>query len=520
MYIETIPRRLGGLGRHLTDAGRGSNERVVIRSDLSRDVPEDVTLALRVLAAPARRIRRMKRDIVHVVVSPERLLSPDEIEHVLRTIEAEYLIPEGSARLVVEHQKGDRAHHFHIVFSMASEADGKALRFGRSGDRDEMLARRLEIELGERLKPSTRVERTVELLRERGLEDIAEIAARGPVAETGRRRSKSEVRQDARLGVDPALIDARVLQAWRRAGGDFSRLRAELEGAGIVLAAGDKRVAGVPIVQLIDTETLKSTSLTRCLNRLRVNGDAPRIREVAMGASVGELQPVDSVKAALRRDAPQRSAAAVLGEYDRLVAEMDADGEREEAAKARKGRDRVAAGLTADEREELRERQNLVRSRYRQRDRIRRARVNRAFIAAGVFADPGVRKLAFYVVAAGVLATGAGLIPALAAAGVAVASLPSFTSARRARVDAAQALEQDRVAQTVEIRDTTRAFFRDRVARQIRQQRQEARAKEMRLRKQVHRKRGRDTLNGAPPPGRVRPVARQRPVNRRGGPER
>lgn len=520
MYIETIPRRLGGLGRHLTDTGRGSNERVLVRSDLSRDVPEDVTLALRVLAAPARRIRRMKRDIVHIVVSPERRLSPDETERVLRTIEAEYLIPEGSARLVVEHQKGDRAHHFHIVFSMASEADGKALRFGRSGDRDEMLARRLEIELGEPLKPSTRVDRTVELLRERGLDDLAEIAAEGPVAEKGRRRSKAEVRQDQRLGVDSGLIDTRVMQAWRRAGGDLARLRAELAGVGIVLAAGDERVAGVPIVQLIDTETLKPTSLTRCLNRLRVNGDAPRLREVAVGASVGELQPVDSVKATLRRDAPQRSAAAVLGEFDRLIDGLEADGERELAVKARKGRDRVAARLSTEERQELRARQNLVRSHYRQRDRIRRARVNRAFIAAGVFADPGVRKLAFYIVAAGALATGAGLLVALTVAGVTVASLPSFTSARRARVDAVEALAQDRLAQTIELRDTTRAFFRDRVVRQIRQQRQEARVKEMRLRKQIHRKRGRDTVKGAPPPGRVRPVARQRPINRRGGPER
>ena len=47
MYIETIPRKLGGLGRHLTDTGRGSNERVVVRADLSRDVSNHVTLALR-----------------------------------------------------------------------------------------------------------------------------------------------------------------------------------------------------------------------------------------------------------------------------------------------------------------------------------------------------------------------------------------------------------------------------------------------------------------------------------------
>ncbi|WP_293800159.1 hypothetical protein [uncultured Bosea sp.] len=481
MYIETIPRRLGGLGRHLTDTGRGSNECVLVRSDLSRDVPEDVTLALRVLAAPARRIRRMKRDIVHIVVSPERRLSSDEIEQVLRTIEAEYGIPEGSARLVVEHQKGDRAHHFHVAFSMASEVDGKALRFWRSGDRDEMLARRLEIELGEALQPSTRVDRTVELLRERGRDDLAELAAQGPVAEKGLRQSKAEVRQDKRLGVDSELINARVLYAWRQAGGDLALLREELEGAGFRLAAGDKRIAGVPIVQLIDSETLKSTSLTRYLNRLRVNGDGPRIREVAVGASMGELPAMDDVKARLRNDAPQRSAEAVLTEYDRLVAEMEADGEREEAIKAGKGRARLAARLSAEERDDLRARQMKVRGRYRQRDRIRRARVNRGFIAAKLFAGREIRKAVFYMVAVGVLATGAGLIPALAAAGIAVATIPSYASAKRLRIAADQAAIVERSEMAQAVREESQRFFRERaVARRIAEQQDLARKARMR----------------------------------------
>jgi hypothetical protein len=482
MYIETIPRKLGGLGQHLMDTGRGSNERVIVRSDLSRDLPTDVTLALRMLAAPARRIRRMKRDVVHIVVSPGRMLSADEQEHVLRTIETEYGIPEGSARLVVEHRKGHRAHHFHIVFSMASEADGKALRFVRSGDRDEMLARRLELELGETLQPSTRVDRTVELLRERGLDDLAERAARGPVAEKGLRQSKAEIRQDARLGADPALIDARLRQAWRQAGGDLSRLRGAVETMGFRLGAGDERIAGVPIVQLIDTETLKMTSLTRHLNRLRVYGDAPRLREVAIGASVGELPSVKEVKAQLRKEAPQRGTEALLREFDHLVAEMESDGERAEAAKARQGRARVAARLSTEEKEDLRTRQGRVRERYRQRDRIRRARVNRVFIAAGVFADPSVRKLAFYLVAAGALATGAGLLAALTIAGVAVASLPSFTSARRARADAAESLAQDRVEQEVELRDTARAFVRERaIALRIADEKRRARERQAHL---------------------------------------
>ncbi|MGY6249840.1 DMT family transporter [Bosea thiooxidans] len=70
-----------------------------------------------------------------------------------------------------------------------------------------------------------------------------------------------------------------------------------------------------------------------------------------------------------------------------------------------------------------------------------------------LFGDPRIMKLAFYVVTAGALATGVGLFVALTVAGVAVVRLPSFTSARRARGDAVEAVAQDRVAQTIELSD-------------------------------------------------------------------
>lgn len=476
MYIETIPRQLGGLGRHLMDTGRGSNERVIVRSDLSRDVPSDVPLALRLLAAPARRIRRMKNDVVHVVFSPERELSADEFAAVLRTYEAEYKIPEVNARLVIEHQKGERARHYHIVYSMAAEGTGKALRFPRSGDRDEMLARRFEIELGEALQPSTRVERTVELLRERKLDDLADIAAHGPVAKKGRRQSKAEMRQDARLGVDSRLLDERLQHAWRQAGGDILRLRGELETMGFRLAAGDGRIADVPIVMLVDTERLKDGSLTRHLNRLALYGDGPKFREVAIGATFGDLPPLADTKAVLRKDAPQRGNSAVLGEFDQLIVEMELDGEREEAQKARKRRARVAAGLSAEEKAELRMIQKRARDPYRLRDLIRRTRVRRAFLAASVFGSPEMRKAAFYLVAIGVLATGAGLMAALAAAGFAAAAIPTYTSAKNMQSAANQAATAERIDMAEDVRRETQRFFRERaVASRLAEQRENVR---------------------------------------------
>lgn len=517
MYIETIPRRLGGLGRHLMDTGRGSNERVTVRTDLSRDVSNDVTLALRMLAEPARRVRRMKRDVAHIVMSPVKPLSTAELEYVLRTIEDEFAIPPTNARLVVEHQKGQRARHYHVVYSMASETTGKALRFTRSGDRDEMLARRFEIELGEKIQPSTRVERTAELLRERGLGDLAELAAQGPVARKGRRPSKAEIRQNDRHGADQTLLDNRLRQAWRQAGGDLSCLRREVEAVGFRLAAGDRRIAGVPIVQLVDIETLKPASLTRQLNRLALYGDGPPFREVVIGATFGELPALAEVKYELRRDAPQRSAAAVLGEFNELIAEMEADGERAEAAKARKGRARLAARLSAEERDDLRTRQDSVKSRYRQRDRIRRARVNRAFIAAKLFASREVRKAAFYLMTVGVIATGAGLIPALAAAGFVIGALPTFHSARRLRFAADREAKLERVEMDREVQEETRSFFRERA---IRQKAMSGKASAQHTRMRIHRNRQRDVRRPEAPPPASHSAVQRSPNRRRGGPER
>lgn len=493
MYIETIPRRLGGLASHLLHTGRGSNERVSVRSDLSRDMPADVELGLRLLAAPARRIRRMKRDVVHVVLAPERQLTRDEVERVLELYEAEYGIPPSNARLVVEHVKGDRASHFHIVYSMASEAEGKALRFTQSADRDEMLARRLEIEFGMKLQPSTRVDRTVELLRERGLADLAQLAAEGPRSEKGKNRTKAERQQERRLGSNRELIDARLMQAWRQCASDLTRLPAELGHLGFELAAGAKRIAGVPIVLLVDTESLYTGSLTHDLNRARkAAGETVRIREPAMGAAVGELKPEKEVKASLRLTAPQRATEAVLNEFDRLAEEMDAAGEREEAAKAKVGRARLAARLSAEECQSLKARQGKVRSRYQQRDRIRRARVNHAFIAARLFGSREVRKIAFLLISVGVLAVGGSLLTALAASGAAVSLIPTFTSAKRRRAEADQAAALDRNAMAKELRAETQRFFRERaIALQLARQQKLAREQQLRAARDIRMRRDR-----------------------------
>ena len=82
-----------------------------------------------------------------------------------------------------------------------------------------------------------------------------------------------------------------------------------------------------------------------------------------------------------------------------------------------------------------------------------------------MFANPEVRKLPFYLLAAGAMATGAGLLGALAVAAVAVASLPSYQGARRLRAAHDQAAAQDRVAMAAELQAESRDFFRQRAIR-------------------------------------------------------
>lgn len=481
MIIITTPRRIGELSRHLGKTGRGSNKEVLVRADMIRDVPADTALALRIMAAIARRNRRVTRDIAHLKIAPKVPLSPEGLERALAVYEEEYGIPFDCPRHVVEHRKGDRAPHFHVNYSMVAPGSGKALRFVRSTERDEMIARRLEIELGEGLTPSLRVDRVARLLLERGLPELAEIAATGPVAEKRAGRSKAERQQANRLETDLDLVDARLLEAWRRSGGDIRKLPAELEKLGLRLAGGDKCIAGVPIVRLIDSETLFAGSLTRSLNRVRKGaGDRGPLQEPQVAAIIGTLPSEAVVKAELRKEAPQRSAADLLGEFDRFAAETDLDSEREEAAKTRQGRDRLAARLTAEEQRNLRERQKLVRARYRERDRIRRARVNRAFLAAKLFAGRDIRKAAFYMVAVGVLATGAGLIAALAAAGIAVAAIPSYTSAKRLRAASDHAATVERAEMNRAVREETQRFFRERaIARRVAEQEQRVREQRM-----------------------------------------
>ncbi|AMJ61598.1 relaxase/mobilization nuclease domain-containing protein [Bosea sp. PAMC 26642] len=187
MMVFTDVRSIGNLAEHLGKVGRGSNQLVVIRQDELRGVPSDISLALRLMAGVSRASPRVKYDFWHVKISPNHDLTDAELKRVLEVYEAEYGISGAVFRHVVEHRKGRRPPHFHINYSAVDPSTGRALRNTRSKERDELIARKLEVEFGEALVPSIRVERVAQLLREREEIELAEVVARGPKAERGMR---------------------------------------------------------------------------------------------------------------------------------------------------------------------------------------------------------------------------------------------------------------------------------------------------------------------------------------------
>ncbi len=125
MIARSRWRRIPGLAEHLQRTD--TNEQVVLRDDLARGVPADLDGALHLCAAIARTNLRTTRDVIHIKVSPGRPMPADGIERVLARIEFEHAIPDTVPRIVVQHTKGQRPDHFHIVYAVVDPASGRAI---------------------------------------------------------------------------------------------------------------------------------------------------------------------------------------------------------------------------------------------------------------------------------------------------------------------------------------------------------------------------------------------------------
>lgn len=126
MIVRSRWRRAGGLAAHL---GRTDNdESVVVRDELCRDAPLETDQALRFFTAIAKTNVRAKRHLIHIKVSPGGPdLSDHQLASLIESVEDEHAIPSTMPRHVIEHRRGARAAHVHLVYSVADPPRRRSL---------------------------------------------------------------------------------------------------------------------------------------------------------------------------------------------------------------------------------------------------------------------------------------------------------------------------------------------------------------------------------------------------------
>ncbi len=425
MILEARARKVGKLADHLARIGRDANKRVAVRAAFVRNCPVEITETLRLCAAFSRTVSGVSRDFVHLKISPNHELGDEELEATLAAYESEYGIPLTTPRHLTQHWKGNRPSHFHVIYGMVDPATGKALRLWKSFERDEAIARSLEVRFGEPITASTRAERVAELLLERGERAAADAVLAGPRTERHRNSDKAERAQATRRKTDLKEIDGRILALWRHCGRDLKAFIIGLESAEFLVAQGEK------VVMLIDLQSGEETALAKHLNRVtKAAGQPALVKERAVRELVGDLPGLAEVRAAVAAEAPRRASNAVAREFDLFWKEsaIDEDGIAEDDDRVKRAREKSRRPEIAVDPVEARAH---ILADYRRRDRIRRARVARAFLMARVLGSRDVRRLAFFLAGAGAIMTGAGLVAALAATGIAISALPTYEKARR-----------------------------------------------------------------------------------------
>ena len=452
MIVKSTWRRAGGLEVHLLRTD--TNEIVRVRTDLFRGA-DDLHAALRLMEALARTNPRVARSFVHIVISPDHVLTEPELVQALAMVEKEHGLS-SIVRAVVTHLKGDRATHVHAVYPVVDPATGRAIPSHGNFERDELISRRLEFAFSERITPGPRIEENVAELRRRGLDAEADrLSPYLPVRHQDP-LSRADRQQASRLGVEAPQWSARAFAIFEEAGRDLETFAGRLEAAGLSVARGTKNLLlddaddrDRKVVLLVDDTTGYSTSLVRLLRREGKAAGRPfAITEREVSAAFPAELPFEQV-----RDVGLERARAKAGrevEVERRTATFEAlaDGDAAELeafrVRRRKAREAEEAQAQIAFRATLKARRDAIQTLYRERDAVRRRRVDRAFQAAGLFATPAMKRLAFGLAAAGVLMTGGGLAMALAGGLYAAHLVPSRARAR----SLAAAAQRDRAGDT------------------------------------------------------------------------
>jgi hypothetical protein len=429
MIIRSFFRKSGGLAAHLERAD--TNELVHIRDDLGRGAPADLTAALQMFTAISRTNTRAVRELLHIKISPDHAMSNIEVDRIIEGIEREHKIPASMPRFVVEHAKGRRSRHFHLVYPIVDPKSGRAISSSQNYLADETISRLAEIEFGERITPGPRQGRVIEELHRRGLDDEAGQLEAYASVQNGDRLDGGTRQAANRLGVDLEGGASLAYDVWKTSAGDWAKFGKIIASHGYVVARGDKATL------LVHEASGAIIPLARALRqRAKAAKEPVSLRERDLQAAFPNAEDFNAARDKGLESEIEKAKAAVDAELGRLSEEAVIDGQIQLAERLRIVRERERRTLRDQAKRTLKGRREAIQAAYARRDRVRRARVNRGFFFAGIFGRRDLQKLAFGLAATSVLLAGGGVGLALIAGGLAIGILPTR---ERARAQALQA---------------------------------------------------------------------------------
>lgn len=422
-YVKDDPRRAD----HLLSTS--NNRRVVEHRDLDRGCPGDLRQFLAFSSALTAAHSRAKITLAHFKLSPSRPLDRRQLLRAIACIRRENGIARNHPMRLIEHDKGDRPPHFHLLFSAVDPATGRVLSSKDNYARDELVSRRLEIQFGEKITPGPRIQRNAADLRARGKIREAEILEGHQPVRRRDRNAEADRQQAARAKLPLGEFRGRLLSAVGEAI-RFGSLRQALARYGLSVAIGTRKATLMAVhdgsgmaLPLLGSITIASDgrvalepSVVEDLRR-----DAPLISQARVEGAARTLKQAD--RALIREIDRGRLEAAIDGEFNDIFSRM---------WRSRKPADEEISSRRSSQAAQRREAQAM----RREEARVRQLRINRAFKAARLLQSRPARRVAFAMAATGVLLTGAGLTVALGAGIVATGALRGYGQARRAEAQA------------------------------------------------------------------------------------
>lgn len=408
--------------RHLLDVE--NNEWVSARTDLDRCCPPDLEQALEMFSALTAANPRATNTVAHFKCSPILPLDEAGLRRLIAVVEREHAIPADQPRKVIAHMKGDRPAHVHLLYAAVNPTSGRALSSKLNYRADELAARVLELELGERIVPGPRIRENEAALKARGEDAMAAILGQYEPVRNRERDSENDRQQGARTKMPPAEFRRRLAAALASAGPSSSFPRALTRG-GFAIALGDRR----DVLMVVHLKTGAAYSLTRSLKKM--GASAPKIGSDDLALLRAQAGPLAKVVREGLVASHHRAEAQVDREIRRGLFEAAIDGEADSViANARRKRARQQQQQA--ETMSLKALRAAIRAANRVALLLRQRRIDRAFRSARILQSPRLRKAAFVLAASGALLAGAGFPLAIGAGFAATTVMKHKAEALRA----------------------------------------------------------------------------------------